>query len=151
SQGQGFFVRNAGGGGPFNFQVSVSSDSPWLTVTQDVTQTIPNSPAAVRVSVNPAGLDVGGYRGVADVHCGAGGVDIPVSLAVGSPGPVLGLNFNGLLFTARQGNGNANTRNVLVLNSGTGTVNWTSELLSGSEWLSLSNASARGQASPDNA
>ena len=63
----------------------------------------------------------------------------------------MGLNFTGLLFESRQGNGDSNTRNVLVLNNGTGTVNWQTELLSGAEWLSLSNASARGQATPENA
>jgi uncharacterized protein (TIGR03437 family) len=61
------------------------------------------------------------------------------------------LNFTGLVFQARQGNGNSNTRNVLLLNVGTGTLNWQTEQLSGKEWLSLSNASARGQATPENA
>ena len=149
--GDGFFVRNAGGGGPLNFQASVSSDSDWLTLTQDSAQTTPNIPTAVRLTVNPGGLAVGVYRAVVHVDSDAGPADVAVSLAIGAPGPVLGLNFTGLLFESRQGNGNSNTRNVLVLNNGSGAVNWETELLSGQEWLSLSNASARGQATPENA
>jgi uncharacterized protein (TIGR03437 family) len=148
---QALFIRNAGGGGPMNFQASVSTDSGWLTVAPAQGQTTRNSPAVVSMTVNPAGLAKGVYRGVVHLDSGGGSADIPVSLVVGTPGPALGLNFTGLLFQARQGNGNSNTRNVLVLNIGTGTSNWQTELLSGSEWLSLSNASARGQATPENA
>jgi uncharacterized protein (TIGR03437 family) len=145
------FISNAGGGGPMNFQASVSTATKWLTVAAAQGQTTPNSPTAISALVDPTGLANGVYRGVVHVDSDGGGADIPVSLLVGNPGPALGLNFTGLLFQARQGNGNSNTRNVLVLNIGTGTSNWQSELLSGGEWLSLSNASARGQATPENA
>jgi uncharacterized protein (TIGR03437 family) len=148
---QVLFIRNSGGGGPMNFQASVSTDSKWLTMSPAQGQTVPNDPAPISAIVNPAGLANGVYRGVVHVDSDGGSADIPLSLVVGAPGPALGLNFSGLLFQARQGNGNSNTRNVLVLNIGTGTSNWQSELLSGSEWLSLSNASARGQATPENA
>jgi uncharacterized protein (TIGR03437 family) len=148
---QGFFVNNGGGGGALNFEASVADGALWLTVEQESNQASPNSPAVVRVSVNPAGLAKGVYRGVVHVDSDAGGSDSPVSLVVGAPGPALGLNFNGLAFETREGNGYSNTRNVLVLNNGTGTVNWQTELLSGAEWLNLSSGSARGQATPENA
>src|SRR5580704_17763410 len=41
-QQQVLFIRNAGGGGPMNFQASVSTDSNWLTVASDPGQTMPN-------------------------------------------------------------------------------------------------------------
>jgi uncharacterized protein (TIGR03437 family) len=145
------FVRNAGGSGPLNFQASVGTDSRWLTVTPAVGRTVPNSPVSIRLAVNGAGLADGVYRAVVHVDSDGGAADIPVSLAVQPAGPTLGLNFTGLIFQARQGNGNSNTRNVLLLNTGTGAVNWQAELISGGDWLRLSNASARGSATPENA
>ena len=146
---QGFFIHNVGGGGPLAFKVSVATDSPWLTVVQEFSETRLNIPTPVKVLAHTTGLKVGVYRGLVHIDSKAGPADIPVSLVVNTVGPVLGLNFNGLVFESREGNGNSNTRNVLVLNLGTGTVNWQSELLSGKEWLTLSSGSARGQATPE--
>ena len=151
-QRQGFYVGDSGGGsGILTFKASIAGGSSWLSIDAESCRINPYAPTPLGVVVNPAGLAQGVYRDVVHIESSFGSFDAPVSLVVGQPGPALGLNFTGLLFETRQGNGDSNTRNVLVLNQGTGTVNWQTELLSGSEWLSLSNASARGQATPQNA
>src|SRR5439155_22133581 len=94
---QALFIRNAGGGGALDFQVSVSAGNPWLTVAPATGQTASNSPTPVRVAVNSAGLANGVQRGIVHIDSGAGGADIPVTLVVGTAGPALGLNFTGLV------------------------------------------------------
>jgi adhesin/invasin len=81
------------------------------------------------------------------VEAGEQTVNVPVTLVQERARPILGLNLTGLRFEARQGEGHANNRNVLVLNLGQDTVNWQAEVLHGREWLSL--VAARGQATPE--
>lgn len=71
------------------------------------------------------------------IDSAAGSADIPVSVLVRSPGPVIGLSLNGVRFEAREKNGSAETQTVQVLNLGDGAINWQAEILSGAEWLSL--------------
>jgi len=61
-----------------------------------------------------------------------------------------GETVSGVRFDAIEGNGLTNSRDIAVLNTGTGTVNWRAELKTGGEgWLSLTPAS--GQVTPNTA
>ena len=73
-----------------------------------------------------------------------------MSLFVAPAGPVLGLDLSGVTFRGRQGSGVPGLDPVEIFdNGGAGTsVNWTAELVSGSNWLSLSALS--GTSSPGN-
>ena len=132
---QDLLVRNIGGGGPLAF--SVSSDASWLSVTPLTGQTSPNAPFSLRVLVNAQALAAGPLRGAIHIDSAAGSADIPVSLLVREPGPVIGLSLNGVRFQAREKNGSAEIQTVKVLNLGDGAINWKAEIVSGSDWLSL--------------
>lgn len=137
---QAIFVRNSGGGTALNLTASVVGQTSWIaSVTPAAGQTAPNSPVALRVRVNTQGLDVGSYHGIIRVVSTAGSSDVPVSLFVSDRGAILGLNVTGLRFQARQGTGASIPQVVNVLNLGDpgSSVNWSADLLSGDDWLSI--------------
>ncbi len=144
-------VGNTGGGGTLSFTTSVVGRSSWITgVTPSVGQTAPNTPLLLRIGVNTQGLGPGSYHDLIRITSSAGSSDVPVSVSVSKQGPVLGLDVVGLRFLVRQGNGTSMSKTVKVLNLGDAgsTVNWTADLLSGSDWLTLS--SSRGTSTPAN-
>ncbi len=144
---QALLVSNLGTGGPLSFTANVVSDSPWLTVTPASGTTVVGSGVPLQVAVNAQGLAIGSYLGKITVAGPVGGsVDVPVSLFVSPAGPIITVNPVGVRFDARAGNGLALPLPVTVLNGGTGTVNWTADLLAGQSWLTL-NPSA-GQSTP---
>jgi uncharacterized protein (TIGR03437 family) len=134
---QELLVRNIGGGGPLPFTVSLPTDATWLSVAPSSGQTAPNAPVSLNVLVNAQSLPAGPLRAAIHIDSEAGSADIPVSLLVRTPGPVIGLSLNGVRFEAREKNGSAETRTVQVLNLGDDAINWQAEILSGSDWLSL--------------
>jgi large repetitive protein len=136
-------VRNSGGGGPLSFSSSIARGSTWIVgVTPGTGQTVRNSFVFVRIRVNTQGLTVGSYRDVIHFSFTGGSVDVAVSLFVADSGPIIGTNVTGLRFQARQGGGSSITQTVRVLNLGdpASTVNWTAELVSGSNVFSASPA-----------
>ena len=135
------FIRNLGGGA-LSYRVSVISGAEWLSVSPSSGTTVPNQPSLIRVSADPASGGQANY-GVVRVQAGDDTIDVPVTVLRGEPGPILGVNLTGLRFDARQGEGNTNNRNVLVLNFGDGSLNWVAEVLQGSEWLTLTTPSGR--------
>ena len=149
TQDQLLMLSNSGGG-PLAFTISTANQSSWLSVSPTSGQILPNTPASVSVAVNSQGLASGSYRDSLQISTSAGSVAVPVSLYVAPSGPVLGLDLTGLTFRGRQGNGVPSVDPVEIFdNGGAGTsVNWTAELLSGSNWLSLSGTS--GTSSPGN-
>jgi uncharacterized protein (TIGR03437 family) len=150
SQNQFLTLSNPGGGGPLAFTITTADQSPWLSISPTSGQILPNTPASVSVAVNSQGLVSGSYRDSLQISTSAGSVAVPVSLYVAPSGPVLGLDLTGLTFRGRQGNGVPSVDPVKIFdNGGAGTsVNWAAELLSGSNWLSLSGTS--GTSSPGN-
>lgn len=145
------FLRNLGGGGPISFRASIVEPVPGLRLVTESGVTAPNTQVPLRLQVDPAALQNGAYRGLIRIESESERREVAVSVLAGVSGPALGLNLTGLRFEARQGNGNANTRNVLVLNKGEGTIDWQAEVVSGKEWLSVGTATARGTATLQNA
>jgi len=142
-------LDNTGGSGPLPFSIQVLGGSPWINgVTPNTGQIAPNSPVFLQVQVNGDGLDAGRYRDVVRIISPAGNVDVPVVLVVTPNAPVLGLNVLGLRFQARQSGGSSSTQTFEVLNTGApaSTVNWTAQIIQGSDFLSLNTAS--GEATP---
>jgi uncharacterized protein (TIGR03437 family) len=134
-------VRNAGSG-PLGFNVSIPSPAPpWLiSVTPTTGQATANSPVYVRVRVNPQGLGVGGYRGLIRFNSLTSAVDVSLALFVSDAGPILGVDIVGARFEARQGNGTSEPQTVNVFNFGdpSSTVNWTADIVNGSQFVNLS-------------
>jgi uncharacterized protein (TIGR03437 family) len=134
---QDLLVRNLGGGGPLTFTASPAEGSAWLSIRQEATSAGPNAPTLVRVFVNTQSLPKGPRRGLIRLRSSAGDFEVPVTLLVQDAGPVIGFNVSGLRFEARDGHGNSNTRNANVLNLGQGSVNWSADIVTGGDWLSL--------------
>ena len=139
-QQQTVVVGNGGGGGALNFAASVVGHSTWITsVTPPSGSTGPNALVFMQVQINSQGLNAGLYHDILRIISTANTVDIPLTLMVVGQGPILGLNVTGLRFQVRQGGGSFRPQSVPVLNLGdsSSTVNWTADLLSGSDWLTL--------------
>jgi uncharacterized protein (TIGR03437 family) len=133
-------VVSNGGGGSLAFTASVLGGSSWITsVSPNSGQTAPNSPVFVQVVVNAQGLNAGSFRDVIRVSSSAGKVDVGVSLFVAQSGAILSVDVTGLRFQARQGGGISASQTVHVLNVGdpTTTVNWTADLVSGANIVTL--------------
>ncbi len=130
-------VSNLGGGGPLAFTAMVIGSPSWLTITPASGVAGPNALATIRALVNATGLPTGARNAMITVTSAAGTVNIPLSLYVRADGPAIGTDLSGVQFEGRQGNGDANDEVVNVLNLGTGTVNWTAQILSGGSWLSI--------------
>ncbi|HUA83689.1 MAG TPA: putative Ig domain-containing protein [Bryobacteraceae bacterium] len=115
--------------------LSVVGGSAWLSANLQG--------STVLVAVNSQGLAAGSYHDIVRLSGSNGStssVDVPVSLFVQSAGPSMALSANGLRFESRQGAGSTMPESVNVLNLGDpgSTVNWTVNLLSGSNWLNVS-------------
>jgi uncharacterized protein (TIGR03437 family) len=138
------------GGGSLAFTASVLGASSWITsVSPNSGQTAPNSPVYLQVIVNPQGLNTGSYKDVIQVSSSAGNVGVGVSLFVAQGGAILGVDVTGLRLQARQGGGYSDSPTVHVLNAGdpSTTVNWTADLVSGANIVSLSPSTGTAAAS----
>ena len=143
-QQQTLLVANAGGGGVQNFTASVVQNSPWIvSVTPLKGQAGPDSPAFLQVKVNSLGLAVGFYHDIVQLTSSSGNVDVPVTLMVVNQGSVLAVGLTGVRFLAIQGSGTARPQSISIINNGdqSTTVHWSADLLSGSDWLAISNPS----------
>jgi uncharacterized protein (TIGR03437 family) len=132
-------VRNAAGAGTHPFTVTVVEGS-WLTVTPASGVVTGEAPAPVTVSARIEDLPPGGYRGVVRVTLGGQTRDVPVRLFTGA-GPSIALAFRGMQFEVRRGQGISLTRDVAILNSGAGVLNWSARVTRGANWLSISPSS----------
>ncbi len=131
-------VHNTGSGGPLSFTATVNGKNSFIT---NISPSSGQTPAVLSVTVNVGAP--GAYRDSIHIATSAGSMDIPVSLFVPNAGPVLAVDQTGFRFQVIQGAGTSTTQSVRVLNSGdTGTtVNWSADLISGSDWLSLGSTS----------
>src|SRR5262249_24491187 len=130
-------IRNSGGGGPITFLASVPDSSGWLTVEPASGTTSPNTSTILRVVGDPSGLARDVYRGVVRITSHSGSVDVPVVFLLPDGGPALAVSQTGVRFDTRQAQGAANGQSLNILNIGDGSINWTAELVSGQEWLTL--------------
>jgi hypothetical protein len=138
AQLQPLLVANAGGGGPLDFTTSITTDSPWLTVSPAAGKTDTLGSASVDFpSLSPTVL-----RGNLSIASAAGdpaGVDVNV-LALAA-GPVLGVSQTGLVFNFAAGVGTTDTDQVSVLNQGNSDMTWTAELVAGWQFLAVTPSS----------
>jgi uncharacterized protein (TIGR03437 family) len=128
------------GGGTLNWTAAVTSGA-WLSVSPASA----NSPGPLTISTNIAGLTANTYTGAIQVAAsGATGSPqtINVTLTITPPptAPALAVSPVTLAFTAQQASANPSSQTVAISNSGTGTLNWTASVTSGS-WLSVSSSS----------
>jgi uncharacterized protein (TIGR03437 family) len=130
---QSIQVQNSGAGS-VSFTASVVSGSPWVSVSPTSGSATLASPVIVTVTVNPQGLAAGGYRDV--IHfsypaestaCSPNATpqscDVPVSLFVANPGPIISVSPTGAQFNVVQGAGSSTTQNITIANTGSAGTN----------------------------
>ena len=139
---QPVLVRNTGSGGIAAGTVMVTGSAAWLRPAVETCA----GDCLVRVSVALPGLQPGLHRAVLRIATELGAREVPVALYLADRGPLLELYPPGLQLDARAGHGTREPRQISVLNSGEAKLNWTAEIASGRQWLSLSPAS--GTAAP---
>ncbi|MBZ5608865.1 MAG: hypothetical protein LAP38_11435 [Acidobacteriia bacterium] len=143
SAGSNGFQQNSAGATPaaasLGFSVTVLGGSYWISVTPSSGQTAKNSPVYIAVRVNTQGLQPGNHSDTLRISSSGDHVDVPISVFVSSPGPVLGTSVTGLRFRAQQGGGYSNAQTVKILNLGdpSTTVHWTASIARGEDFLSL--------------
>lgn len=138
AQQQALVITN-NGSGVQSFTATTAGSSPWLTATPRSETAGNDATGLILVQTNSQGLAIGDYHDIVRIT-GAESVDVPISLFVEDSGPILSLATTGARFEVRQGNGSTRTQSISVLNAGDADskVNWTADLLSGSNWLSIS-------------
>jgi len=135
----------------FSAAASTATGGAWLTVTPS-SGTVPAfSAAGLAVTANPAGRAAGTYLG--QVTISSPGLSqpmvVPVSMTVTGGEPAIQLSQTGFTFRAIAGVAATQSQSFLVLNSGSGAINWTvatSTLSGGAGWLSATPTSGRSDA-----
>jgi uncharacterized protein (TIGR03437 family) len=148
---QQLMLRNRGGGSvAFTATIlggatpggRLGAGLPFLTdVTPSSGQTSPDAPVLLRAHVNPAGLAAGVYSATIHIVSPESTTDIGVTLQIAAAGPILRLSTPALRFLAIAGNPATRSQAVEVIDDGdpNSSVNYTADLLQGSDWLSLLN------------
>jgi hypothetical protein len=129
-QSQSLTVSNLGTG---SLGWTANSSSSWLRVSP----TSGTNAATLSASINISGLTVGTYTATIVVSAPAATnspITVPVTLIVAPP--TLSVNPTNLSFSAFQGQGNPSSQTLSIMNSGSGTVQWTAS--SSATWLTLS-------------
>jgi uncharacterized protein (TIGR03437 family) len=137
-------LRNSGGAGAISFTAVTLNRSSWIVdITPSSGSTTPNSPLSVRVRVNTQGLAPGSHRDVLRITWAGGTIDVPISVFVASPGPILSIDVTAQRFESNQGGGYTIPQAVRVANTGDPgtTVNFTAEVLNGGNWLAVGDGS----------
>jgi uncharacterized protein (TIGR03437 family) len=136
-----------GGAGSLNFSVTASTllgGSGWLSVSPSAGTANSTTPAALAVSVNPAGLVEGDYYG--QIQISSPGVDnspqtATVVLNVAGSGEDLGafVSKTGLIFVGRAGNTNPAAQTITITNPSTLSLKFStsSSFEQGSNWFTV--------------
>jgi len=140
AQDQMIVIGNSGGGGGFAFNASIAGKSSWVTgLTPAAGRVGVNAPAALRIFVNTQGLKTGLYHDILTITSAAGTLNIPITLFVSDPGPVLGLSQSGLRFQVREGAGTSQSQSVSVFDFGdpNTTSAWQAQVVPAVDWLQI--------------
>ena len=133
-------IRNQGGGNPQTCSLTITSGASWLSVTAG--PDVVNSRAGLlqTVTIDPRGLAPGPHVGNIRVTMGDQSQDVPVTVAIADTRSFIGIQFTGVQFLAREGEGLSLTQDVGVTNLGGGNLNFTAAVQPGANWLSVTQA-----------
>ena len=140
-------ITNPGSGSiGFTASASTTTGGNWLSVaaTSGTSGIVtPVSPASLTVTANPGNLAAGSYSGTITVASPDTGqqIIIPVTLAISVPAQRILLSQLGFTFTAVAQGGSVPAQSLGILNTGSGTLNYSVQatiLPGASGWLSVS-------------
>jgi uncharacterized protein (TIGR03437 family) len=133
------------GDGSIRFTATPASAGNWLHVTPAGGSVTATSPVSLTITASPGSLAVGTYSGTITLASPDTGDNfaVPVTLAVSQAVPKILLSQGGLTFTAVEQGGTPLPQSFGILNTGTGSMNWTAQVnsLSGGNWLSIDQTS----------
>ena len=141
TQFEQLLLLNTGSGVlPFAVAASAASSTSWLTVTPTAGSATPVSTVLLTVASKPASLSPGTYEGTVTITSGENRVEVPVTLSITAPAAVIMASQSGLDFIAVAGGGAPLPQTFGILNTGTGSMNWTvaASTLAGGNWLQIS-------------
>ncbi|MEP6963338.1 MAG: putative Ig domain-containing protein, partial [Acidobacteriota bacterium] len=132
-------LYNSGGNGQITYNATVVQKSSWISfVTPSTGLAGPRTPASVRVGIDTTGLAQGIYRDVLRFTSAAGNIDVPVVLRIAPAGLLLDTDKTGVRFSMTEGAFSLASREVKIFNrEPSTTLQWTAEVLRGSDWLAL--------------
>jgi len=130
---------------------ATTSGQSWLSFSPTNPTVAAFSSSVVNVTVNPAGLTPGTYTATVSLASAGQQFALPVVVTVSSAQLAIAISQTALRFQAAAGAGAPPSQTIIVLNQGTGTLNWSAKAstLVGS-WLSVApSAGVAGDASVD--
>ena len=135
-------ISNIGGS---TLSWTASSTASWLTLNGGSSASGTNS-GSFATGVNINGLAVGTYSGSIAINA-TGATNTPQSIGVSltittAPTPTIGLSASNFTFTGVQGGSNPSTQNLIISNTGAGTLSWS--VSENTSWLTLGTSSGTG-------
>lgn len=120
----------------------------WLSVSPANGSVQTDAPKSVVVTGNPTGLNPGTYKGKILINAPASNqqISVPVNMVISPAEKSLFLSFNGFTLRAVTNGPPPTPREVLVLNAGTGSMDWAAKATlvgDGAKWLSVTPASGK--------
>ena len=126
---QSLAVRNTGGG---TLTWTVSNNAAWLSHSP----TSGTGSGVVTISPITGTLTAGTYNGIITLYAaGSTTVNVPITFTITAPAaqPTIGMSPTSLSFNATAGGNNPSTQNIVISNTGTGTLTWT--VTDNANWL----------------
>ncbi len=126
---QSLAVRNTGGG---TLTWTVSNNAAWLSHSP----TSGTGSGVVTISPITGSLAAGTYNGTVTLYAaGSTTVNVPITFTITAPAaqPTIGMSPTSLSFNATAGGNNPSTQNIVIANTGTGTLTWT--VTDNANWL----------------
>jgi len=126
---QSLTIRNTGGG---TLTWTISNNAAWLSHSP----TSGTGTGVVTISPITGALTAGTYNGIVTLYAaGSATVNVPITFTITAPAaqPSIGMSPTSLAFNATAGGNNPSTQNVVITNTGTGTLTWT--VTDNANWL----------------
>ncbi|HYL77458.1 MAG TPA: hypothetical protein VEU96_24805 [Bryobacteraceae bacterium] len=119
-------LNNGGGSVQFGVTAKTSSGGNWLSVSPAQGTVTASAPVSLAVTADPTGLDPNTYTGVLTLAASDGSITlaVPVTMTISASGQAIRLSQTGLTFTAVVGGGASPTQNVTVVDTGSGSFDF---------------------------
>jgi uncharacterized protein (TIGR03437 family) len=142
ARSQRLSIANLGGGTlDYTASATTQANGTWLTTTPATGSATPLAPGLVTITVDPASLPVGTYKGRISIAAADQRKDIPVTITVTAVEQTILLSQTGLTITAVKGGGAVPAQTFGVLNLGQDLMDWnvSATVLTGPDaWLKVS-------------
>jgi len=138
-----FEITNSGDAN-LNWNAVENPAEPWISTISPVSGSLAaNQTQTVRVTVNRTGLAAGSHAGAILVTSNGGEATVRLEVDVATQSPWLVVTPEKIYVSAEKGGSNPSPVQLIVTNSGAGSLNWTATESPQASWLQLKNSSGR--------